>query len=89
MQGSAEALKASVEALSDDEVSVNVVATDVGPITVADIDTARITNSKILAFNVKSAVAAVDAQAKHSAVQICQQKVIYHMLEQVSLRTEA
>lgn len=71
-------------ALGDEEVRLEVVSTDVGPITIADVEMARDIGANILAFGVKPAVAAVETSAKNNGVRICQQRVIYHMLQDVS-----
>ena len=84
LQGSAEAVRDAVAALGDEEVRLEVVSTDVGPITIADVEMARDIGANILAFGVKPAVAAVETSAKNNGVRICQQRVIYHMLQDVS-----
>ena len=71
-------------ALGDEEVRLEVVSTDVGPITIADVEMARDIGANILDFGVKPAVAAVETSAKNNGVRICQQRVIYHMLQDVS-----
>eukprot|EP00891_Asterochloris_glomerata_P008954 jgi/Astpho2/8954/e_gw1.00133.45.1_t len=83
VQGSAEAVRDAVAALGDEEVRLEVVSTDVGPITIADVEMARDIGANILAFGVKPAVAAVETSAKNNGVRICQQRVIYHMLQDV------
>ena len=71
--------------LADSEVGVKVVAEGVGPVTTTDIDTASATGACILAFNVKYANAAVEGVAKVQAVQVVEHRIIYRMLEEVSI----
>jgi translation initiation factor IF-2 len=85
MQGSVEAVREAVLALADSEVGVKVVSEGVGPVTTTDVDTARASGACIMAFNVKFANAAVEGVAKVQAVQVVQHRVIYRMLEEVSL----
>lgn len=85
VQGSAEAVRESVMGLADSEVGVKVVWEGVGPVTTTDIDTAQATGACILAFNVKYANAAVEGVAKVQAVQVVEHRIIYRMLEQVSI----
>ena len=84
VQGSAEAVRESVLALADSEVGVKVVYEGVGPVTTADIDTARASGACVLAFNVKYANAAVEGEAKQQAVPVLHHKIIYRMLEEVT-----
>ena len=82
-QGSAEAVQASVEALSSEIVTVKAASVGVGPVSVSDVQQASAMGTRILAFNVKSAVTAVDALAKKEGVSILRDRVIYSLLQEV------
>ncbi len=86
VQGSAEAVRDSVQALASDTVGVKVVQTGVGPVTSFDVDMASSTGATIVAFNVKMADGAADALAKQHAVDVLQHRVIYRLLEEVRRR---
>ncbi|MCL1804472.1 MAG: translation initiation factor IF-2 [Clostridiales bacterium] len=82
VQGSIEALKTSLEKLSNDEVRVQTIHQGVGGITEADVDFASASNAIILGFNVRP-----DVNAKKSAetnqVDIRLYRVIYNAIEDV------
>ncbi|MCL1849374.1 MAG: translation initiation factor IF-2, partial [Clostridiales bacterium] len=82
VQGSIEALKTSLEKLSNDEVRVQTIHQGVGGITEADVDFAFASNAIILGFNVRP-----DVNAKRSAeanqVDIRLYRVIYNAIEDV------
>ncbi len=82
VQGSVEALKTSLEKLSNDEVVVKVIHSGVGAITESDVILATASNAIIIGFNVRP-----DAAAKNTAdsegVDIKLYKVIYNAIEDV------
>ncbi len=82
VQGSIEALKTSLEKLSNNEVRVQTIHQGVGGITEADVDFAIASNAIILGFNVRP-----DANAKKVAetnqVDIRLYRVIYNAIEDV------
>ena len=82
VQGSIEALKTSLEKMSNDEVRVQTIHQGVGGITEADVDFASASNAIILGFNVRP-----DVNAKKSAetnqVDIRLYSVIYNAIEDV------
>lgn len=85
MQGSAEAVRDSVQLLASDMVGVKVIHVGVGPVTAFDVDMASSVGACIVAFNVKTADATTDALAKSKAVDVMQHRVIYRLLEEVRL----
>ena len=53
VQGSVEAVKQSLEKLSNDEVEVKVIHSNVGAVTESDVTLAKVSNAIIIAFNVR------------------------------------
>eukprot|EP00884_Botryococcus_braunii_P019038 jgi/Botrbrau1/5818/Bobra.0366s0004.1 len=84
VQGTAEAVRDALQSLSGGAVRINVASMGVGPVTVADVEAASAKGARILAFNVKTAHAAVDATAKQRSVEIVTERVIYRLLEQAA-----
>ena len=82
VQGSAEALKQSLENLSDDEVKVRVVHSAAGAVTESDVTLAKVANAIIIAFNVRPVPTAKQAAEKEE-VEIKQYSVIYQALDDV------
>ena len=82
VQGSIEALRQSLERLSTDEVSVNIIHTGVGAITETDVDLASASSAIILGFNVRPGVNA-QQYAEKEKVDIRTYRVIYKALEDV------
>lgn len=84
-QGSLEALKVSLEALSNDEVKVNIIISSVGNITESDIDIAASSSDcYILGFNVKP-LSILKSKAKEQQVSINSYSVIYNLIDDVKL----
>ena len=82
VQGSAEAVKANLMKLNNDEVAVRVIHSGVGAINESDILLASTANAIIVGFNVRpDAAAAVSAQ--RSKVDIRLYSVIYECLEEI------
>lgn len=82
-QGSLEAIKASLEGLSNDEVRVNIVSASVGGITEGDVSLASASeNSFILGFNVRP-TGNVKAKAKELSIEIKTYSVIYALLDEI------
>ncbi len=71
LQGSVEALKDSIEALSTDVVRIKILHMGVGPVSKANIDEAAITNARIIAFNVKTNGPGVEAANKEAQIEVC------------------
>ena len=82
VQGSVEAVKQSLEKLSNDEVKVKVIHANVGGVTETDVTLAKVSNAIIIAFNVRPEPLARDMADKEE-VEIKQYSVIYHAIEDV------
>ena len=82
VQGSVEALKQSLEKLSNDEVIVKVIHAAAGAVTESDVTLAKVSNAIIIAFNVRP-VATAKQEADKEEVQIKQYSVIYNAIEDV------
>ena len=82
VQGSVEAVKQSMEKLSNDEVKVKVIHDAVGAINESDISLADISNAIIIGFNVRPNQMILD-KAKEAGVDIRLYSVIYNAIEDV------
>ncbi len=82
VQGSVEAVRQSLEKLSNDEVKVNIVHGGVGAINETDLRLAEVSDAIIIGFNVRPPVV-VTEQAKSIGVDIRTYSVIYHAIEDV------
>ncbi|MEM8547926.1 MAG: translation initiation factor IF-2, partial [Pseudomonadota bacterium] len=82
VNGSAEALKDSLESISNDEVTVKVVSAGVGGITESDITLASASNAIVIGFNVR-ADAAARTQIKESEVDLRYYSIIYEAIDDV------
>ena len=82
VQGSVEALRQSLEKLSNDEVRVKVIHAGAGAVTESDVTLAKVSNAIIIAFNVRP-VATAKQEAEKDEVEIKQYSVIYHAIEDV------
>ncbi len=82
VQGSVEAVKQSLEKLSNDEVKVKVIHANVGAVTETDVTLAKVSNAIIIAFNVRPEPIAKD-MAEKDQVEIKQYSVIYNAIEDV------
>ncbi len=82
VQGSVEALKQSLEKLSNEEVKVKVIHSNVGGVTETDITLAKVSGAIIIAFNVRPEVIAKTIADKEG-VQIKQYSVIYDAINDV------
>jgi len=81
--GSLEAIKASLEAIKNDEVKVKIISSGVGGITEADIALASASEDCIiLGFNVRP-TGAVKTKAKAEGVEIKTYSIIYALLDDV------
>lgn len=80
VQGSVEALKQSLEKLSDDKVRLNVIHGAAGAITESDIMLAAASNAIIIGFNVRPEPTA-KKEAEREGVDIRLYRVIYEALE--------
>ncbi len=80
--GSAEAVKASLEKLTNDEVKVRVIHSAVGGITETDVQFATATNAIIVGFNVRPDKSAIDS-AERMDVDIRTYRIIYECIEEI------
>ena len=83
VQGSAEAVKQSLEKLSDDEVRVRVIHAGVGAISKSDVSLADASNAIIIGFNVRPDAVA-KAEAEQAGVEMRMYRVIYDAINDVS-----
>ena len=83
VQGSAEAVKASLEKISNDEVRVRVIHAGVGAINESDILLASTSNAIVVGFNVRPNDQA-QAAAKRDNVDIRMYRVIYDAINEIS-----
>lgn len=83
VQGTLEALKASLEKLKNDEIKVNIIHSGVGGITQSDIELASASeNSIVLGFNIRP-TGEIKERAKDKGVEIKTYNVIYNLLDDV------
>ena len=82
VQGSVEALKQSLEKLSNEEVIVKVIHSNVGGVTESDVTLAKVSGAIIIAFNVRPEVIAKTIADKEG-VEIKQYSVIYDAINDV------
>ena len=80
--GSAEAVKASLAKLTNEEVRVNVIHSAVGGITENDVMLAATSNAIIVGFNVRPDKAALDS-AERQGVDMRTYRVIYQCIEEI------
>jgi len=82
VQGSVEAVRQSLEKLTNEEVRVNVIHGAVGAITESDIRLAEVSNAIVIGFNVRPAANVADL-AKETEVDVRLYRVIYNAIEDV------
>ena len=82
VQGSAEALKASLLKLSNDEVRVKVIHAGVGAVNESDILLASTANAIVIGFNVRPDAAA-QASAARAKVDVRMYRVIYDAIDEI------
>ncbi|HBJ18503.1 MAG TPA: translation initiation factor IF-2, partial [Clostridiales bacterium] len=80
--GSAEAVKASLLKLSNEEVKVAVIHTAVGGITESDVMLAAASNAIIVGFNVRPDKNALDS-AERNKVDIRTHRIIYEIIDEI------
>ena len=83
VQGSAEAVKQSLEKFSNDEVRVRVIHAGVGAISKSDVSLADASNAIIIGFNVRPDAVA-KAEAEQAGVEMRMYRVIYDAINDVS-----
>ena len=82
VKGSAEAVKASLEKLTNEEVKVNVIHTGVGGVNEGDVMLATASNAIIVGFNVRPDKTAIDS-AEAQGVDIRTYRIIYECIEEI------
>jgi len=81
-QGSVEALKQSLSTIQNEEVKVEIVSTGVGNINENDIQLAKVSNAKVIAFDTK-VLAKISNFAKQNKVEIREYDIIYKAIEDI------
>ena len=82
VQGSVEAVKSSLEKLSNDEVKVKIVHSAVGAVNESDVMLASASNAIIVGFNVRPETNA-KAMAERDGVEIRLYRIIYDCIEEI------
>ncbi len=82
VQGSAEAVRQSLEKLSNEEVRVNVIHVGVGAINESDVMLAHASSAIIIGFNVRPDPVAVQ-NAERDSVELRMYRVIYDCIEEI------
>jgi len=82
VQGSVEAVKQSLEKLSNDEINVKVIHSNVGSVTESDVNLASVSNAIIIAFNV-SVPPIPKSIAEKTGVDIKTYNIIYQAIEEI------
>ncbi len=83
VQGSLEALRASLEKVHQDEVRLVLLHTGVGPVSESDVMLASASGAVILGFNVRPDANA-EREAQRTGVEIQTYRVIYELLDEVA-----
>ncbi|MBO4213074.1 MAG: translation initiation factor IF-2, partial [Clostridia bacterium] len=83
VMGSAEAVKQSLEKISNEEVKVNVIHNAAGAINEGDVMFAAASNAIIVGFNVRPDKAAIDSASRQN-VEIRTYRVIYDCIEEIT-----
>ncbi len=82
VQGSAEAVKQSLEKLSNDEILVKIIHSGVGAVSESDVMLASASNAIIIAFNVSSDPIA-QQNAEREGVDMHMYRIIYDCIEEI------
>jgi len=82
VQGSVEAVKQSLEKLSNDEVRIKIIHGGVGAITESDVNLAQVSNAIIIGFNVRPGANVAEA-AENAKVDIRLYRIIYEAIEDI------
>ncbi len=82
-QGSVEALKASLEAIRNDEVKVVCLHSGAGAITESDVLLAQTTGATMIAFNLKTS-SKITSMMESLKVQFIESKIIYEIVDQIT-----
>ncbi len=84
VKGTIDAVKNSLEKLSNEEVRVNIIHGAVGAINESDVMLASASNAIIIGFNVRPSQGAID-MSRHESVDIRTYRVIYDAIEDIKL----
>ncbi|MBO5442615.1 MAG: translation initiation factor IF-2 [Alphaproteobacteria bacterium] len=87
VQGSIEAIEGTINKLSNDEVSVQVLHSAVGPISDSDVTLAKASNAFIIGFNVRAIPHARD-MARQDGVDIRYYSIIYDVADDIKKALE-
>lgn len=82
VQGSVEAVKTALEKLSNDQVQVRVIHSNVGAITETDVTLAKVSKAIIIGFNVRP-VPIAKTIAEKEGIEIKTYSIIYNAIEDV------
>jgi len=82
VQGSAEAVKQSLEKLSNEEVRVKIIHSGVGAVNESDVMLADVSNAIVVGFNVRPDPVAA-ANAERDGVELRMYRVIYDCIEEI------
>ena len=87
VQGSIEAIEGTIKKLSNDEVSVQILHSAVGPISDSDVTLAKASNAFIIGFNVRAIPHAHD-MARQDGVDIRYYSIIYDVVDDIKKALE-
>ncbi len=82
VSGSLEAVVDALNAIKSEKVSLHIVESSVGAITLSDVDLAHTAKASIVAFNTRQENG-VSAQLKHHQVSVISHNIIYELVTQV------
>ncbi len=82
VHGSVEAVKQSLEKLSNDEVKIKIIHGAVGTINESDVQLAAVSNAIIIGFNVRPGINVTEA-AENAKVDIRLYRIIYNAIEDI------
>ena len=82
VQGSIEAIEGTINKLSNEEVSVQILHSAVGPISESDISLAKASHALVIGFNVRANPLARD-MARRDGVEIKYYSIIYDVLDDI------
>ncbi len=82
VQGSVEAVRQSLQKLTNEEVRVNIIHGGVGTITESDVTFADVSNAIIIGFNVRPSANVIE-MAKEAGVDLRLYRVIYKAIEDI------
>ncbi len=82
VQGSVEAVKQSLDKLSNEEVRVNIIHGGVGGVTESDVTLAQVSNAIIIGFNVRPSTNVAEA-AQNAGVDLRLYRVIYNAIDDI------